>query len=426
MLGKKKALIAMSGGVDSSVAAYLMSQEGYACVGAMMKLLGEKAEGRAGSGGFGEQALDGADSPSAHNAASPSAPNAANPSALGAANPNAPGAANPNAPKAASPSAPGAANSNARESKACCTLDDAEDARAVAHRLGMPFYVFNMSDLFDREVIGRFVEAYQTGRTPNPCIACNRFMKFGHLIRKADQIGQEYLATGHYVRTEYDKGSGRHLLLKGVDETKDQSYVLYALTQQQLGRAVFPLGGLRKAHVREIAQELGFVNAKKRESQDICFVADGDYAGFLKSYTGCEERCGQFVDAAGVVLGQHQGILHYTIGQRKGLGLAGPAPHYVCDIIPETDTVVVGEERDLYTDTLVAHDINLIPFERLDAPLRVCAKTRYKQKEQPATLVQLDEDTIQVVFDEPQRAIAKGQAVVAYLGEMVIGGGTIA
>ena len=309
--------------------------------------------------------------------------------------------------------------------KTCCSLEDADDARMVAYRLGIPFYVFNFKESFRSHVIAQFVDAYVRGETPNPCIACNRYLKFDKLLQRALELEMDFVATGHYAQVTYDAGSGRRLLKKGVDETKDQSYVLYCLTQFQLSHTLFPLGGLRKSEVREIAAANGFVNAKKHESQDICFVPDGDYAAFIEKHLGRTFPQGDFVTRDGRVLGTHKGIIRYTIGQRRGLGLALPAPLYVCEKDVENNRVVLCPNEGLYAKTLTAKEINLIATDRITSPLRVKAKVRYKQPEQWATVEQIEEDRLFVTFDEPQRAFAKGQAVVLYDGDVVVGGGTI-
>lgn len=357
MLRDKSALIAMSGGVDSSVAALLTLEHGFDCVGSMMKL-------------FSNEEVD------------------------------------------------------CRE-KSCCSLTDADDARAVANKLGIPFYVFNFSDVFKEKVIHRFVEIYQNGGTPNPCIDCNRFLKFGKLLHRAHETGRNYLVTGHYAQIKKDLASDRFLLKKSVDLEKDQSYVLYAMTQDQLKHTLLPLGGMTKSQTREIAIDNGFVNAKKQDSQDICFVPNGNYADFINKYTGKPPAKGQFLDTDGSYLGEHKGIIYYTIGQRRGLGLSGQHPMYVCSVCAEANTVTVGTTDKLNAKTLIARDINLIPIKQLDSAIKVHAKLRYKQVEQPATVWQLDSDTLRIEFDAPQRAPAKGQAVVLYDGDLVIGGGTI-
>ena len=325
-----KALIAMSGGVDSSVSAYMMIQKGYDCIGATMRL-------------FTNECVDVRDN-------------------------------------------------------TCCTLDDTEDARSVAYKLGMKYYLFNFSDGFKENVIDRFVNAYQRCETPNPCIDCNRFMKFDKLFLRAKELGCNYIVTGHYAQTEYDNTKNRYLLKKAVDTTKDQSYVLYSLTQEQLSHIIFPLGGISKSEVRKIAEENGFVNAKKHDSQDICFVQNGKYFEFIE---------------------------RYTIGQRKGLGLALDHPMYVIKLDIENNRVILGENEDLFSKSVTAGDINLISVPDLYKPKRVKAKVRYRQAEQWATAVQTDSDTLKIEFDEPQRAITAGQAVVLYDGDIVVGGGTI-
>ena len=309
--------------------------------------------------------------------------------------------------------------------RTCCSLDDVEDARSVCRKIGIPYYVYNFQDSFRDTVVKRFISAYEEGRTPNPCIDCNRFIKFEKLMRRSEELQADCVVTGHYATVEYDEEKGRYLLKKSVDLSKDQSYVLYSLTQYQLSRTVFPLGEMTKEQTRALAEELGLINADKRDSQDICFVPDGDYAGFMERYTGKTYPNGDFVDESGRVLGEHKGIIRYTVGQRKGLGLALPHPMYVKEKNLEENKVVLCDNASLFSRELLANDINLISVDRIDEPLRVCARVRYNQKEQPATVWQLDDDTIRVVFDEPQRAISKGQAVVLYDGDYVLGGGTI-
>ncbi len=308
--------------------------------------------------------------------------------------------------------------------KTCCSAEDAEDARAAAQRLGMPFYVFNMQSRFEQDVIKRFVAAYICGKTPNPCIDCNKYIKFAALLQRARQLEYDAIATGHYVRREFM--GGRWLLRKGLDASKDQSYVLYMLTQEQLAHTYFPLGSMTKAQVRAYAEEWGFLNAQKRESQDICFVPDGDYGAFLERYTGEPLSPGSFINPQGQVIGRHRGTPCYTLGQRKGLGLALPEPGYVCRIDSQSNTVTVGGEHLLFSKTLHANQLNLIACGSLTAPVRCLAKVRYRQAEQCCTAEQTGEDALRVTFDEPQRAITPGQAVVLYDGDCVIGGGTIA
>ncbi len=309
-------------------------------------------------------------------------------------------------------------------SRTCCSLDDAEDARSAANKLGIPFYMFNFGDRFRECVIDRFNNAYINGLTPNPCIDCNRFIKFDALLKRAQSLGQDYVATGHYVRRGYDEKTGRYTLSKGADALKDQSYVLYGMTQYQLSKTLFPVGELTKSRTREIAQEYGLVNADKPDSQDICFVPDGDYASFIERYTGKTFPEGDFTDMQGNILGRHSGIIRYTIGQRKGLGIALGKPAYVVEKDTENNRVILGDNEDLFSDTVYANDVNWVSIERPDKPIRVCAKVRYNQKEQPAVLYPLENGNIKVVFDAPQRAITYGQAVVCYDGDMLVCGGT--
>ena len=353
-----RALIAMSGGVDSSVAALLMQQQGYECSGATMKLFSNEDAGIS------------------------------------------------------------------RE-RSCCSLEDVEDARSVAYRLGMPYYVFNFSERFAKDVIERFVFAYEHGQTPNPCIDCNRFLKFDQFYRRSRELGYDCIATGHYARIVQDADTGRYLLKTASDPAKDQSYVLYAMTQEQLRRTHFPLGHLCKPEVRRIAAEHQFLNAEKQDSQDICFVQNGSYADFIEKYTGKVYPEGDFVDTAGHVLGRHRGIIRYTIGQRKGLGLALPESLYVCEIRPEDNTVVLGRNEELFRKTLTVRDLNLISCETLDQPTRLEVKIRYRQSAQWATVSQTDSDILSIVFDQPQRAVTSGQSAVLYDGDTVVGGGTI-
>lgn len=356
MAENKKVMIGMSGGVDSSVAAFLLQKESFEVIGATMKL-------------YNNEDIDFV------------------------------------------------------SEKTCCSLDDVLDAKSVCARLGIRHYTLNMTDDFKKEVIERFISAYQNGFTPNPCIDCNRYMKFSKMLHKAQELGIDYVATGHYARIE--KQGDRYILKKAVDLSKDQSYVLYSLTQEQLKVTKFPLGNYTKQQVREIAEENGFVNARKHESQDICFVPDGDYSKFIEYYTGKTYPCGDFVDMNGKRLGEHKGIIRYTIGQRRGLGLALPASMYVVEKDVDTNKVILGFNDDLFKKEVNVKNISFTACDGLDKPERLCAKIRYNQKEQPATVTQTDENHFKIVFDEPQRAITKGQAAVLYDGDTVVGGGTI-
>lgn len=308
----------------------------------------------------------------------------------------------------------------------CSKEETAEvaDARRVAAAMGIPHETVDLSDTFHRQVIARFIQDYREGATPNPCIVCNRYIKFGEMLRYAETKNTEYVGTGHYARIEKDP-CGRFLLKRATDASKDQSYVLYSLTQHQLAHTCFPLGGYRKSEIREIAEAEGFVNARKHDSQDICFVPDGDYASFIEHYTGESFAEGDFINKDGIVLGRHRGMIRYTVGQRKGLGIALGKPAFVCAKNAEANTVTLGENDDLFSKSLTAHDVNLIACDSIPSPIRVTAKIRYGQNETPATVEQIGEGRIRVDFDTPQRAIAKGQSVVLYDGETVVGGGII-
>ncbi|MBE7003302.1 MAG: tRNA 2-thiouridine(34) synthase MnmA [Ruminococcaceae bacterium] len=302
----------------------------------------------------------------------------------------------------------------------CCSASDAEDARAAAVRLGMNFYVFNETERFSRSVVDRFVSEYRAGRTPNPCIDCNRCLKFGALLDRALALGYDAIATGHYARVSYE--DGRWHLLRGADRRKDQSYVLYQLTQEQLSHLLLPVGAYDKAAIRALAAEAGLQNADKPDSQDICFVPDGNYVNFLQAYGHIELREGDFVDRDGHVLGRHKGLEAYTTGQRKGLGVSAAGRLYVISKDAAANTVLLGDDDELFSRSLLASQVNWIEPERL---MRVTAKTRYSQTEAPATVTPLPDGTARVDFDEPQRAVTAGQAVVFYDGERVVGGGTI-
>jgi tRNA-specific 2-thiouridylase len=300
-----------------------------------------------------------------------------------------------------------------------------EDARSVCHKLGIEHFVFNFKETFQEEVIQKFKRKYEEGSTPNPCIDCNKYIKFSKLIQRAILMEKDYIATGHYARIEFDNASGRYLLKRAVDLSKDQSYVLYVLTQHDLSRTLFPLGGMLKADVRKIAEERDLINARKPDSQDICFVRDGDYAGFLENQMGVESKKGNFVDTEGNIIGEHKGIIHYTVGQRKGLGIALGKPVYVIDKNKELNTVTIGSEEELYSKTLKATELNMIAVEKLTSTMKATVKTRYSQKETEALIHPDGEDSIIVEFIHKQRAITPGQAVVFYDGDIVIGGGTI-
>lgn len=371
----KQALVGMSGGVDSSVAAYLVREAGYDVTGATMRLYDNETIGIT--------------------------------------------------------------------EKTCCSLSSIEDACAVADKLGIAYFIYDMRRDFRCDVIDRFVSAYENGATPNPCVACNKYLKFDKLYDLAanDLLGDHdpshtgaeplttddpplSVATGHYAIIEKSP-SGRFMLRKGVDPAKDQSYFLYTLTQQQLSRTLFPLGALTKPEVREIAESQGLVTARKSESQDICFVPGGDYSAFIRGYTGRDYPPGDFVDTGGHVMGTHKGIINYTIGQRKGLGLALKKPAYVLELDTAGNRVILGDNEELFTRELTAEDFNWVSTAIPSGAIRASARIRYRHHEAPAEIIPLSEDSVRIMFDEPQRAITRGQSVVVYDGDYVLGGGII-
>lgn len=312
---------------------------------------------------------------------------------------------------------------NAGLTKTCCSLSDVEDARAVCVRLGIPHYAFNFKESFEKEVISDFINEYINGRTPNPCIECNRKIKFDKMLRRAETLGYDKIATGHYARIKKAE-NGRYLLSRPTDINKDQTYVLYSMTQAELSKTLFPLGDLTKPQVRELAEKHSFVNAAKPDSQDICFVPDGDYAGFIERTTGKTAAAGDFTDENGNRLGEHKGIIRYTIGQRKGLGIALGKPRFVIEKNAEKNTVVLGDEERLFCRKVLVERLNFIPFDTLENEMRVTAKLRYRHIAQPA-VIRPDGDNVIIEFDEPQRAPSPGQAAVFYDGDTVVGGGTI-
>ena len=309
--------------------------------------------------------------------------------------------------------------------KSCCSLDDVEDARNVARNLGIEHFVYNFGDKFKENVIDRFNAAYIRGDTPNPCIDCNRFIKFNALLERALLLGRSYIATGHYVRRVFNEQSGKYELKKGIDASKDQSYVLYGLTQEQLSHTLFPLGGYTKQEIRALAEKLGFINAGKPDSQDICFVPDGDYSSFIERYTGKTFNKGKFIHTDGTVLGEHLGIIRYTIGQRKGLGISYREPLFVVEKNVEENTVILGRNEDLFFPAFIATDVNWISGETPSVPIEAGVKTRYHQPEQKATIFPLENGDVYIKLSAPQRAITCGQAAVFYDGDTVLGGGTI-
>ncbi len=355
---KKKVAVGMSGGVDSSVAAYLLKEQGYDVIGVTMQIWqDEDPLAQAENGG-------------------------------------------------------------------CCGLSAVDDARRVADRLGIPYYVLNFKREFKENVIDYFMDEYMHARTPNPCIACNRYVKWEALLNRARELGCDYIATGHYARV-VQLDNGRYALKKSATDRKDQTYALYNLTQEQLAHTLMPVGEYEKEQIREIAAKIGLLIANKPDSQEICFIPDNDYAGYIERESGKTFPKGNFVDLDGNILGTHKGIIHYTIGQRKGLGLSMGSPVFVVDIRPDTNEVVIGSNLDTFHDSLDASKVNLMSVESLDGEREVTAKIRYSHKGAPCRIKMVDEDTVLCKFEEPVRAITPGQAVVFYDGDIVLGGAVI-
>ena len=354
----KTVVVGMSGGVDSSVAAYLLKKQGYRVIGVTMQIWQDEDP----------QKME--------------------------------------------------------ENGGCCGLSAVDDARRVASALDIPYYVMNFKQEFQQYVIDYFVKEYENGRTPNPCIACNRFVKWEALLTRSLSIGADYIATGHYARIE-QLPNGRYALRNSAVPAKDQTYALYSLTQEQLSRTLMPVGAYSKEEIRSIAEEIGLTVAQKPDSQDICFVPDGDYAAFIEAETGKSAEKGNFVAPDGTVLGRHKGIIHYTVGQRKGLGIALGYPVYVLEIRPETNEVVLGTYEESLTRTVRAVSLNFMSEQDLPEPKRVFAKIRYNHRGAWCTAERTGEDEIVCTFDEPQRAVTPGQALVLYDGEYVLGGGMI-
>lgn len=358
----KKVMVGMSGGVDSSVSALLLREQGYDVMGVTMKL-------------FSDEDIVQAE----------------------------------------------------KDGKTCCALSDVEDARSVAYRLGFEHLVFNFKDSFRECVMKKFADSYLKGYTPNPCIDCNRYIKFDRMLRRALELDYDYIATGHYAINEYDEKTGRYLLKRPKDRSKDQTYFLYSLTQEQLKHTLFPLGNLEKSEVREIAEKAGLVNAKKPDSQDICFVPDGNYVSFIEKFTGKSSPHGNFIDKNGNILGEHKGIINYTVGQRKGLGIALGKPMYVIKKDIETNTVTLGEEDDLKLFIFIIENVNLISVSDLGKGGVFLIKTRYSHEGEYGVIQPIGNNECKVMFPppSPKKRTARGQAVVFYDGDIVVGGGTV-
>ena len=357
-MGKKTVVVGLSGGVDSSVAAYLLKEQGYDVIGVTMQIWQEED------------------------------------------------------------------SCTVEENGGCCGLSAVEDARRVAQKLDIPYYVMNFRKEFQEQVIDYFTREYLEGRTPNPCIACNRYVKWESLLKRSLEIGADYIATGHYARVE-QLPNGRYAIRNSVTAKKDQTYALYNLTQEQLARTLMPVGAYTKDEIRKIAEEAGLLVAHKKDSQEICFVPDNDYARFIKNSTGKTIPKGNFVLADGKVIGEHQGIIHYTIGQRKGLNLSMGHPVFVTKIRPDSNEVVIGENEDLFVNTLICDRVNFMAMEGLDGEVRLKAKIRYNHPGAECVISPVEDGKVRVTFDQPQRAITPGQAVVFYQGEYVAGGGII-